>query len=175
MKITIFESASLISAWLLGMFTQSIVNDNAAIILCRIDLLELEKSLERFGRLLRDSSRSVNSDSQSIKEIDDILKVFNIHHAGLVIKNSELRDLIIHSLNIIQKGKRDATEPQNKSHVIGIDLINLWGDRNNRFYEPTKITNLQKFFHAGLIKRFYLNRKYKTISFWNILIKRQRD
>lgn len=141
------------SAWLLGVFTISITNDNEAISQCRIDLLDLENEL----KILRNKeSNTQGHDLKQIEKITDILQLFTVHHAGVVIRHSELQVLIDKSLVRVKQRENNFDGPQNIPSYVGIDLGEIWGDNLGGPYEATKITETRLFLHAGFFKRIYL-------------------
>lgn len=149
-----------ISAWILGVFTQSFTNDGEAIALCRMDLLELEKLMEELRKM--ESHQSQADVAKKIKEIKEILRILNVHYAGLFIKCPELEELIESSLKRIREWEKNPHEPQNLSSFVGVDLSMDWGYSDGHS-ELQKIKEIRGILHQGFIGRAF----YRTIEIFH--------
>lgn|GEM_PF-3190917 len=164
------EFINFFEGWLLGILTNALLNDNDAIAKCRIDLLDLEKELETLRRKSQYGT-DINFDIKQIEKIKDIIKLLNIHCAGLLIKNNELRRCIDESLVLIYQKEDDPMSPQNMPSSIGVMLGNIWADfdPDRRKYRATKIKRIENFLHSGILKRSFLRLlEYSpySICFW---------
>lgn len=161
------------SAWLLGTFTTSLTNsmtnDSTAIVQCRMSLLDLERELENLRRSQTDFYRDANADSKKINTIKTILKLLNVHYAGLFIKYPKLQKCIDDSLNLIILQEDDPKE--NYPPFIAIELGNIWG-QTDRLYKASKIKDMQYFFHAGFMKRSLIRLNEKYFHFIGVIMKK---
>ena len=135
----------LISAWLLGMFTNALLNDNSAIVECRMDLLDLEKAIENLEKVQGFPARNqMLEDKEIINELRGIIRKLNVHHAALFFKFSQLQELIDDSLNRLVLYTQEPNEPQNEPFMVGVDLIGIWKE---------KIPIIRKVLYKGLFCR----------------------
>jgi hypothetical protein len=153
---------SFINVVSINMFTQSMINDRASIVLCRRNLSELENILEKLALSLNDTSRRPYSDVSKIEKVKQILKRLDVNQAELFIKNSQLEKLINHSLEYILSHKKNPNDPQNYIPFIGVMLCKLWGKDSGRNYEAMEIKAIRSLLDACLIKRLW--KRFDPIS-----------
>ena len=144
------QSWEFASAWILGIFTQSFANDGEAIALCRMGLLNLEKSLETLRRA--EPHRSNGDDARMIKEVKEILRILNVNYAGLFIKCPELQRLIDLSFNRILSWEKNPYDSVNHPSFVGVSLGEIWG-YSAECSEISKIKEIQNVLHASFFKR----------------------
>ena len=165
--MTIIE---FVGTFLLGLLSNALGNDNVAIAQCREDLLDLEKEIEALEGY---RNHPVSVMAEKIKNIKMTFKKLNAHHAGLLIKNSELQELIEKSLVRIKGWEIDPSKNDfNLTSFVGADLRLFWSSSVEPRPDLLKIQEFQEqFFHFGLRGRFwYLIKKIKTILIGLLLI-----
>jgi len=147
-----------VSAWLLGILTISMTNDNDAIVRCRMLLLDLKRELENLRRSQKYPHRRENADVKKINTIKTILESLNIHHAGLFIKYPKFQQCIDDSLKLIAFREDSPDNPENYTPFVGVHLGSIWGETDH-LYKASKIKDMQTFFHAGFLKRLLIRIK----------------
>lgn len=153
--MTFQDVASLLSAWLLGMFTQAMMNDSAAKDLCRMDLLELENTLEKLALQQNNPSRRTENDASKIEEIKQISRRLNVNQAELFIQIPALKNLIDQSCEYILSCKKNPKDSPNYIPFVGVNLHELWGNGIGRNYEATKIKEIRSLLDTRFIKRIW--------------------
>lgn len=145
---------NIISAWFLGIFTQSFLNDSQSIALCRMDLIELESLIERLRRA--QPHRKASCDADALKEIKKILRIFSAHYAGLSIKLWMLEELIQKSLKMITDWEVNLCK-NDEAVDVGVNIGNLWGyvDRVG----VSKIKEINSVLYRGFFFRLYFKIK----------------
>jgi hypothetical protein len=141
------NAGSLVGAYVLGIFTQSVTNDSKAVVLCRMDLLEFSIALEYLASQQTVVDRGRGDDSEQIRKIKKILRLLDVNSAGLFIEIPKLKNLIDQSLTFISS--------EVAPFAIGVNLRGLWGDGMGRSYEASKIKKMRCFLDLGLMKRLF--------------------
>lgn len=140
--------ASFVGVYVLGIFTQSVANDSKAVVLCRMDLLELSIALEDLA--LQQKVVDRGDDSTQIIKIKRILRLLEVNSAGLFIKIPKLKNFIDDSLILILSLEEPSAPPIN---VVGVNLLKLRGDGMGYDYEESKIKKMRCFLDLGVMKR----------------------
>lgn len=150
------DVAAILSAWLLGIFTQIHTNDSAARVLCRTDLLELGNILEKLALQQNNPSRSLKSDAIKIEEIKQTLRRLDVNKAGLFIEPPALKNIVEQSLEYILSCKKNPGDPSAYIPFEGVELRNKWGCGMGRDYEAKKINEIRLFLDANIFARIYM-------------------
>lgn len=153
--MSIQDVAAIVSAWLLGICTQSITNDSSARAACRFDLLEFENSLEALALQQNNPSRKAESDTIKINEIEQILRRLDVDKAELLIEPPVLKNSVEQSIEYILSCKRNRYDHSVYKSFHGVALRNIWGSGIGRDYEAKKIKEIRLILDANIVKRFF--------------------
>ncbi len=147
--------ASIISAWLLGIFTQNMTNDSEARVLCRRHLLNLKNNLEELSLQQTFPQRRENEDPNKIEQIKNIIGQIEVEYANFFIGIPSLKELIDESEKNFVNFKKNPNEAYNLPHNVGRRLLDIWGTDVNRDYEASKIKDIRSLLDAILPIRIW--------------------
>lgn len=159
-KMEIKDIVSVIGVYIFGIFTQAIADDSSSIVQCRMDIMNLESLLTSWSIMV--PYRGYQFDPKKIEEIKQLLRLLNVHYAGLFIGYPKLPKLIDSNLDIVRRYEYGKNEPQNKPHCIREELLRLW--KCTPDCKKSEIQKLEPFLRGGRLKRLCLRVKVLVLK-----------
>ena len=147
----LFSAASVVPAWILGIFSNSLMRDAMAIEKCRHLSFDLKDALELLAeKAISQASKITEDDLLKLKRIFEQLIV---EHAGLVFKNDELDQLLRESCGLLRSRKIHDQNPAHSPNFVIVDIARIWGIEPSRPIESSKLIRIQEFLHKPLACR----------------------
>lgn len=156
--MTLFEFSS---AWMLGISTHILSNDQAAIRQCRQLLLDFKQQLENLRVAQKNSSRDLNSDYEMLMQIKIMFENLHVACVGLLGGKNRIQPLIDKSLEIIRCCEKNSNNAADSPCFIAVDLLQVWGVSDYVPFKKSKLYQIQKFLNKSLLAR---------LAAWDIIL-----